>query len=619
MNGLTDEQRQRIERQSQTLRERLESGPRSETEEKTSAIQEWADALSLEYEELRDNLQQGEVSLSEASAALRNPESREVDWMDHLSEMVHHVQSGLCEPTDVRDELPFESICRRIGIFTVDCLPQYARRQLAASAVAEFAAWVEDEVSSVLSHTLYVEFKKYLKSIRGSTAPVGDGSSTAIFDEFIAEIRRDFDEVVTEYSLLGRLLAVVTLNAIETVSVMTNRLEADTDKVAEQVADSENLSSVAEFSVVGDTQPGADSVVRLTFADGTRVGYKERGGGTIEQFREVVKWANQQCSVSVPEPPAVVDKGDYSWVKWVESAPSETESDVERYYLRAGGLVCLLYLTNTVDTHAGNMIAVGSSPTVIDMSSFAHPRLSSEHLFYRRNEERWKSVLRTGTLPHPEGSEDGDIPCFDRGGVKTRESKPQFVKQNTDAMEMSEPDTWTVQRRCLPERNGKRVAPTDYATQFIDGFESVYRNILEASTESKAELIDKITNHSAATEVSVRNRSIYHAIEATARRQSVQRSGLEFGLQMEALAAPMVDADVGSSTFSLFDAERRALRQIHLPRFTVETEGTAVRFEGENVLPESVEQSPTAVVEQEFESMSIQKCEHQIATIRECI
>jgi hypothetical protein len=247
MSGLTDEQRRRIERQSQTLRERLESGPRSETEGATSVTQEWADALSVDHKELRDYLQRRGMSLSEASAALRKPGSREVDWVNHLSEMVHYIQSEPDKRTIAREELPFEPICRRIGNFTVDCLPQRVHERLEKSAVAEFAGWVEDEISSVLSHTLYVEFKKYLQSSRGSTAPVGDGSSTGIFDEFTSGIRTDFDEVVTEYALLGRLLAVVTLDAIETVSKLTNRLETDTDDVAELVNDSKTPLPVTGF------------------------------------------------------------------------------------------------------------------------------------------------------------------------------------------------------------------------------------------------------------------------------------------------------------------------------------------------------------------------------------
>jgi lantibiotic modifying enzyme len=269
--------------------------------------------------------------------------------------------------------------------------------------------------------------------------------------------------------------------------------------------------------------------------------------------------------------------------------------------------------------HAGNIIAVGTSPVVVDIASFAHPRLSSEHLFYETNEERWKSVLRTGTLPHPEGSGDGDAPCFDRGPVEKKENKPQFVKQNTDAMEMVEPETQTSSRRSLPELNGRRVAPGEYATQFVEGFESVYREILKAGSESKAELIDRITDHNAATEIFVRNRGVYRAVQAAARRQSIQRSGLQFGLQMEPLAAPMVDADIDSSTFSLFEAERMALRRGHMPRFTVETEETTVQSEGNSSLPEAVEQSPATVVERELKSLSVQNCEEQALTVRECI
>jgi lantibiotic modifying enzyme len=619
MSGLSNEQVQQIRRQSQTLRERLNSSCHSDREADVDAVSDWMDALSLDQQEFSSYLQRQDISLSEASAALREPGYREVNWTDHLSAMVNFVQSEPHNTTEARGELPFESICRRIGEFTVSSLPRQVCNRFQESAVDQFAAWVETELCRLLSHSLYVEFKKYLKSESGSTDPIGNGNSTVLFDNFINEIRSKFDRFLTEYAFVGRLVSVVTVDAVETVSTLVERLERDARELVSRVTDSTPPLSIAGFSAAGAAKPGGELVLRLTFSDGGIVGYRERGGGTLRQFSEAVEWANQKCELSIPDPPAVVDKGNYSWVRWIESTGCNTESDVEQYYSRAGGLVCLLYATGTVDVHAGNVIAVGASPTVVDTGPFAHPRLSPEHLFYELNEQRWESVLRTGTLPHPEGAEDGDTPCFANGPIETEASQPQFVRQNTDAMEMIEPKTHTHCRRSLPELNGRRVDPEEYATQFVEGFESVYESILDASLKSKKQLINKLTDHDAVTELFVRNRRTYRAIQTAARRQSAQQSGLEFGLQMEPLAASIISAEVDSSTLSLFEAERAALRRYHMPRFTVGTEETTVRFNSEPILQRCLEQPPVTVIREELGSMSDQKCEQAVATIRECI
>lgn len=619
MSGLSNEQVEQIRRQSQTLRERLDGSCHSDARVDVDVVSDWMDALSLDRQEFSNYLQRQDISLSEASAALREPRCREADWTGHLSAMVSSVQSESYEPTEARGKLPFESICRRIGEFTVRSLPRQVCNRFQESAVDQFAAWVETELSRLLSHSLYVEFKKYMKSESGSTDPIGNGNSTVLFDNFTTEVRSNFDQFLTEYAFLGRLLSVVTADAVETASTLIERLERDARELVGRVTDSTPPLSIAGFSAAGAAKPGGGLVARLAFSDGGTVGYRERGGGTLQQFSEVVEWANQKCEFSIPGPPAVVDKGNYSWVRWVEPAACDTESDVERYYSRAGGLVCLLHATRTVDVHAGNVIAVGASPTVVDAGSFAHPRLSPEHLFYELNEQRWESVLRTGTLSHPEGSGDGSTSCFTSGPVETEASKPQFVRQNTDAMEMIEPETHTHCRRSLPELDGRRVGPEEYTTQFVEGFESVYESVLNAGSESKKQLINKLTDHDAVTELFVRNRRTYRAIQAAARRQSAQRSGLEFGLQMEPLATSIITAEVDSSTLSLFEAERAALRRYHMPRFTVGTEETTVRFNSKPVLPRSLERSPATVIREELRSMSDQKRERAVATIRECI
>jgi len=120
---------------------------------------------------------------------------------------------------------------------------------------------------------------------------------------------------------------------------------------------------------------GGRTVVRLEFENSNVWYYKPRSG------KKELLWGCllRVLSATGFSPPLVAApvllKGSHCWMREISHLPCQDWHEVERFYIRAGALLCLAHTLRAVDLHAGNFIAHGEHPVLIDAETLMHPNV----------------------------------------------------------------------------------------------------------------------------------------------------------------------------------------------------------------------------------------------------
>jgi hypothetical protein len=172
---------------------------------------------------------------------------------------------------------------------------------------------------------------------------------------------------------------------------------------------------------LSDPHGGGRSVVIVTFEGGRRVVYKPRDLRAAEWFMQLCVRLSEWLPLPL-HARAILTRDGYGWESWIERAPCADESEVRRYYARAGSLLRLLELLGGADFHRENVLASGEHPVLLDLETVldALPppppgAISAEQRVF---ELRKQSPLRVGLLPEwaSRGTAPGAAP-FDHGGL----------------------------------------------------------------------------------------------------------------------------------------------------------------------------------------------------------
>ncbi|HWM24927.1 MAG TPA: type 2 lanthipeptide synthetase LanM [Chthoniobacterales bacterium] len=206
-------------------------------------------------------------------------------------------------------------------------------------------------------------------------------------------------QLLQTYPGLGRLWAVNVEN--------WSRFIRDFVVHAKTFSKSQGISKKARYVIetidpdLSDFHHKGRTVMRVRFANGKDWFYKPRSTTLELQWFALLRWLNRAGFETPFKVIRVICRKDHSWMQAVAPRQCESRTEVTMYYRRAGAMLYLLYLLRGVDVHAGNIIAAGADPVVIDCESLLHPtiRISKE-----ATQAEEGSILRTGMLPMSRGS-----------------------------------------------------------------------------------------------------------------------------------------------------------------------------------------------------------------------
>jgi hypothetical protein len=160
-----------------------------------------------------------------------------------------------------------------------------------------------------------------------------------------------------------------------------------------------NLGSQAPISrveaLLSDPHNGGRSVIATHFCDEGTWCYKPRSGNHERGWFQLLAWLNAQ---GFPAPflfVRVICGERHCWMENVRAQSVSNRHAAASYYFRAGALLYLLHILRGTDFHAGNIVASGTQPVMVDCETLLHARTRIP----ARARVSMGSILRTGMLP----------------------------------------------------------------------------------------------------------------------------------------------------------------------------------------------------------------------------
>lgn len=628
MTGLQRAEKEEIANRASTLQERLDAGEvgPADGDRAADVIEKWREYVASGDAELfSERVAREASSLEECRHRIARdewPADEELpDWIAELDAIVARAGSSRSAPsTDLDGETPFVHVLEPLVTYAADSLSESVSDVATESALRDLRQWLADDLSSLFSHTLFIEFKSYV----ATNAPDGeadptDESDTERYDTFVAHTVENFADLFVEYSFLGRLAATTVAQWRSAVEEVCDRLADDWAAIEELVEGANDARRVVGVDVLGDSHVGGRRVMKLAFDGGGSVAYKPRSSGITAGFNDLLRWINENGQLPDLATLRTVCRDGYSWMEWVEPEECRTSRDVADYYRRAGMLTCLFYATNVVDMHLENIVAAGSHPVVIDLETLAHPTIDDEYRITDRERDGRDTVLRTGAVPENDGSADLlDVSCFSTSSVTFTSSSHDFVRVNSDAMELTDGTDVVADGDNLPRREGEEVPPDEHVREIVRGFGDMYEFIRERADELLAEdgPISRLPHGDTRVSVLYRNSRNYSAIRQLLTHQPNLRTGLQFGVKAESLAGPILSQDVSEQSWNVYGWERDTLRNWNCPRFTCRLNERNLYHRDELVVTDLLDAKPIEQVRRRIRGFDEVDLERQQELVR---
>lgn len=287
------------------------------------------------------------------------------------------------------------------------------------------------------------------------------------------------DVHVGHFPMLDRMLAEVSLNAIEANKVLLRHLESDLPDLRHAFDLGTRALSGIRFGF-GDPHMKGKTVAILAFED-RRVVYKPRSLSTDSAFYAVLDWLRPRVPLA-PSSMRIIDRGDHGWAEFIAYAECQTPDEVKDCYRRMGVLVAALHACCGSDIHHENVICRGADPFIVDLeallTSLPKDVTAAGTFESAMTQARHTSVLATGYLPSPLVMEGGMFDLSAGGAVSEQVSPIQGMKLGGTRRDdvHAEPSQLSFQ----PLENVPRLAGVvhpvmDYADEFCESFADAYR------------------------------------------------------------------------------------------------------------------------------------------------
>lgn len=631
--SLTDQEEERLAGLDRHLQDRLGMVAEDEFEYPVEFPEDWLDEWRNHIagdndETFERRLEIAGLSIDDCRRRLTShgwPEDRPLPaWVETIDELLCYVERDGPHSFDAdpigEDEVPFAHVLTVIVEYASEQVDWTTEaRHLSKRAVKSLERWLLDRLDFLFSHTLFIEFKTYLASHDRDLAFAEDPrmpeSPRQYYDSFVETLLDgELKSIFLEYAVLSRATVTLVQQWTGAVEEFCSRLITDWDRLGETFGSNGELGIIVDIEILGDPHQNGRQVLGLTCESGLKIAYKPRGIGPETRFNDLLTWTNRRSTLPDLSTLSCVSQDGYGWVEWVDAEECDSTEEVARYYYRSGMLLCILYALNFTDGHLENIIAVGEQPIVVDLETLLHPDPPVETMptFDELTASAHETVLRTQILP-VQSSEDG----ASVGGLGETEVElgglevPTFENVNTDVMDLKHRDTVTVQGQSLPRVDGDRIGPEEYADDLADGFERMYRFLIDHREEVLASGGPIDAFEDVECRYLHRQTHTYRKVLTVLSTPSYLRTGLQFGCKVEELATPFVADQKYEVAWDIYGMERSALWKLDIPRFTVNATETSLRYD-DSVIEGIFERSPLEQVRRRINSFNESDLDEQL-------
>ncbi len=480
-------------------------------------------------------------------------------------------------------------------------------------------------------------------------------NSKTKYKQFVTQLLKNgLGNFFQKYPVLGRLLATAVDFWVEGTAEFIQRLVQDRDIIQQtfglitnnksQDGDLEtfpraelgefntkpkSLGKVSEIQAsLSDPHDRGRTVILLTWKSGLKLVYKPKDLSLEVAWNQFLDWCNHKSQLLDFKVIQVLNQQGYGWVEYVEHQSCINQAAVERFYQRAGMLLCLVYALRGTDCHHENLIASGEHLVLIDTETLLHHEansigeLSMELALESDSLQKfWDSVLRTGLLPRWDFSVDKRI-AYDISGLGSMHSQqapqkvPVWQAINTDNMHLrNETVIWPTEKN-VPLLSDTVLSPNDYQGELCTGFEQMYR-FLMAHKESllKPESPLTVFQHQQVRFV-FRATRIYFTILKQAWTPDYLKNGADYSIEIDRLSYAYLVAQEKTNAWPVLQAELRAMEQFDIPFFTASVNSKALTLKSIPAIPLYFKQASYQQVREQLETLDETDLTRQIAIIQ---
>ncbi len=328
------------------------------------------------------------------------------------------------------------------------------------------------------------------------------------------------------------------------------------------------------------------SVYVVRFADGSAVVYKPADLNVDICWASLIAWLNARNPPIDLRAVRVISRDGYGWCEFIDHGDCQDYATAQRFFRRAGALLCLSHLVAGSDMHEENVIAAGEFPIAIDLEMMfqaADPGAATGAPAMRAVEAAQKrladSVLTTGLLPAFLMTPDTAMVAI--GGLNDgKTAKPReiaWAQINTDAMTPTRAPFEANNANNLPKLDGAKLKLTDYIDQMSETCAAYFQFILDL----RSGLLAADGPIAAFAKCPIRRvlkpTRFYFLLLERVRNHRDMRDGASWSAHLD-FVARLADWDKETEgLWPLFAAERRALADLNIPFFVHTADGDGVR------------------------------------------
>ena len=448
--------------------------------------------------------------------------------------------------------------------------------------------WLLSQLSDLALPVLAREFTRFRN--RTPAPPTGHADPRAAYRRFIAVHAADgLRSLLCRYPVWARLLGTRLHTAARALQTFFDHLHNDRQAFAARFH--EGLwHTVYEIQFgCSDPHDGGQTVIRVGFQDAKPLFYKPRGVSGQALLTDLGAWISEPNGPRVMSLPTSLDFEDRSWTANVVHRYCTDSGQWHRFHRQAGKLLCSLYLLDTTDMHADNVIATGDALVPIDTETVLHPYLDGLQPGAATATNEKRSVTRVGLLPRSVADRTGR--GYSQAGLSDVRQAPARVwcwrveAPNTDAMRV----TRSV-RHHHSGANSPWLPPsppgddTSVSIDLVDGFDQAYRALMAFADDRSAELLARARTHRA--RCVVRPTRLYHQLRGGLQTPDALVDGVRAQLELEALYRPFLDdEDTARRAAPLVRSEIRQLLAGDIPCFYARADSTDLHTHTEERIP----------------------------------
>ena len=475
-----------------------------------------------------------------------------------------------------------------------------AERRRNANLPAGALARIEDGVRWAIAHNLlrdaaklcamaiYENFAVCRAAWQKDAQPGKDIEHTRHYDRFLHEMRRaGLGRLFDTKPVLLRLLSSLVRQWIDTSAEFLTRLDGDVELVRRTLLGRDTPSRVCSLSTgLSDPHNFGRSVYVVRFADGGAVVYKPKDLSVDTHWAALLSWLNARNPPIDLLAAGVVPRDGYGWCEFVARADCTDRAMAERFFRRAGALLCLSHLVAGSDMHEENIIAAGEHPVAIDLEMMFQandpsaetgaPAMRALEVAQKKLAE---SVLTTGLLPAFQVTPDTAMIAIGglNDGVSGKPPDIAWAHINTDAMAPAREAFQAEDHGNLPRLDGAKLKIADYDEEMRESCAAYFQFLLGL----KPQLLAANGPIDAFTKSPIRRvlkpTRFYFLLSERLRNHRDMRDGAIWSAHLD-FVSRLADWDKDDEPFwPLFAAERRALADLNIPFFVHAADSDCVR------------------------------------------